>query len=132
MLPSRRRLMKHLAKIFDVIVLLSSFAVAGIAYSLPKGLTFTRLMTLRITIGNCLLFVLLLITWHSFFAMCGLYVSKRLTTRSSEAIEICKATFLASIVLVLSAWVFHIGIVTVPFVVVFCLSSTTAFIACPS
>jgi exopolysaccharide biosynthesis polyprenyl glycosylphosphotransferase len=121
--------MKHLVKIFDVLIVLSSFAIAGIAYSLPKGLTLTRLMTLRITIGNCLLFVLLLIAWHSVFAMCGLYVSKRLTTRSSEAIEICKATLLASVFLVLSARVFHIGIVTAPFVLVFWLSCTIAMIA---
>jgi exopolysaccharide biosynthesis polyprenyl glycosylphosphotransferase len=55
-----------------------------------------------------------------------------LTTRGSEAIEICKATFLASVFLVLSAWVFHIGIVTAPFVLVFWLSSTGAMIACRS
>jgi exopolysaccharide biosynthesis polyprenyl glycosylphosphotransferase len=120
--------MKHVAKIFDLCVLVCSFVFASIAYSLPNGLTLTRLMGLRITLGNCLLFALLLIAWHNFFVLCGLYVSKRMATRRSEVLEVCKATLLASTFLILSAKIFHIGIVTAPFVLVFWLFSAGTMI----
>src|SRR4029077_348858 len=94
----------------------------------PSGLTLTRLMTLRITLGNCLLFALLLITWHNLFVLCGLYVSKRMTGQGAEMFEVCKATLLASAILIFSAKIFHIGIVTPPFVLVFWLSSACTMI----
>ena len=117
--PSRRQVLKHSAKMFDLCVLVCSFVLASIAYSLPNGFTLTRLMTLRVSIGNCLLFALLLIVWHNLFVLCGLYVSKRMTGRRAEMLEVCKATLLASAFLIISARLFHIGIVTVPFVLVF-------------
>jgi exopolysaccharide biosynthesis polyprenyl glycosylphosphotransferase len=120
--------LKHVAKVFDLGVLVCSFVFAGIAYSLPSGLTLTRLMTLRITLGNCLLFALLLITWHNLFVLCGLYVSKRMTGQRAEMFEVCKATLLASAILISSAKIFHIGIVTPPFVLVFWLSSACTMI----
>ncbi len=120
MISRRRQLLKQLAKLFDLTVLICSFVFAAIAvYSSPTSLTVTRLMGLRITLGNCLLFALLLAAWHNIFALCGLYTSKRLTSRRIEALELGKATSIASAVLFLSAKLFHIGIVNPSFVVVF-------------
>jgi exopolysaccharide biosynthesis polyprenyl glycosylphosphotransferase len=120
MISNRRQLLKHLAKLFDLGVMVGSFVFAAIAvYSSPQGLTLTRLMSLRITLGNCLLFALLLVTWHNICALCGLYISKRLTTRYAEIFEVYKATSLASGFLFLSAKLFDIGIVKPAFVVVF-------------
>ena len=120
MIPNRRRFLKHLTKLFDLCVLVGSFVFAGIAvYSSPTNLTLSRLMSLRITLGNCLLFALLLITWHNIFILCGLYISKRLSSRRAETFEVCKATSLASAFLFLAAKIFHIGIVKPTFVLVF-------------
>lgn len=120
---SRRQFLKHLAKLFDLCVLVGSFVLAGIVvYSTPERLTLTRLMRLRITVGNCLLFALLLITWHSIFLICGLYVSRRLASRRVQIFDVCKAASLGSLVLFLSAETFHIGIVTSAFVLVFFVS----------
>jgi len=130
MVFSRRQLLKHLAKLFDLGVLVLSFVVAGVVvYSSPQRLTLTRLMSLRITLGNCLLFALLLITWHNIFVACGLYVSKRMTSRRAELLEVCKASLLASVFLFLSAKVFHIGIVKPAFVLVFWACCTSAMVS---
>jgi len=130
MIPSKRRLLKHLAKVFDLCVLVASFMSAGvIAYSSPKGLTFARIMGLRITLGNCLLFALLLATWHTIFVVCGLYVSKRLTKRPAEILEVCKATSLASGFLFLSARIFNIRLVDSAVVLFFWVSCTCFMIA---
>ena len=104
MIPSKRQLLKNLAKVFDLIALVASFVFAGIvAYSSLNGLTLVRIMAVRVTLGNCVLFTLLLITWHVTFTQCGLYVSKRFTKRRAEALEVFKATSLASAFLFLSA-----------------------------
>jgi exopolysaccharide biosynthesis polyprenyl glycosylphosphotransferase len=122
--PSRRQLLNHSAKIFDLCVLVCSFVLACIAYLLPKGFTLTGLMALRVTLGNCLLFAVLLVTWHYVFILCGLYTSKRLTGRRVEMLEVCKATVLASLFLLISARLFHMKIVTSSFILVFWLSCT--------
>ena len=125
MIPSKWQLLKHLAKIFDLSALVASFVFAGIlAYSSLNGLTLARIMGVRITLGNCLLFTLLLVNWHFIFTHCGLYVSKRLTTRRTEALEVFKATSLASAFLFLSAKIFHIGMVDRAFILVFWICST--------
>ena len=117
MVPSKRQLLKNLAKVFDLIALVASFVFAGIvAYSSLNGLTLVRIMAVRVTLGNCVLFTLLLITWHVTFTQCGLYVSKRFTKRLAEALEVFKATSLASAFLFLSARIFHIGMVDHAFI----------------
>ena len=125
MIPSKRRLLKYMAKLYDLCVLVISFVLAGVlAYSSPRDLTFARLMAVRITLGHCLLFVLLLFTWHSIFTVCGLYVSKRLAKRREHILEVCKATSLASGFLFLSAKIFHIAMVDRAFLVLFWVCCT--------
>jgi exopolysaccharide biosynthesis polyprenyl glycosylphosphotransferase len=128
MIPTKRQFLKHLAKVFDLCVLVCCFVFASFSYSLPKGLTLAGLLGLRITLANCLLFTLLLISWHNLFALCGLYISKRMTSRRAEMIEIGKATIVASAFLTISARIFHIGIVTTPFAMVFWISTTCGMI----
>ena len=126
--PSRRQFLKHSAKIFDLCVLACSFVFASIARSLPKGFTLEWLMALRISLGNCLLFALLLVTWHNLFILCGLYGSKRMTGRRTEMLEVFKATLLGSALLLFSAKLFHIKIVALPFVLVFWASTACVMV----
>ena len=120
MIFNRRQLMKHLAKLYDLWALVASFLLATIMV-LPSqvGMTVAGFLAMRITLANCLLFALLLIVWHNLFVLCGLYVSKRLTRRRAEILEVCKAAVLASVFLLLSSKIFHIGMVTTNFVIVF-------------
>lgn len=130
MISARHRLLKNLAKLFDLGALIGSFIFASIVvYSSPNALTLTRLLSLRITIGNCLLFVLLLITWHNIFALCGLYISKRLGDRRAEMLEIAKGTAFSAALLFVSAKIFHIGIVNSSFVLVFGTSCAAAMVS---
>jgi exopolysaccharide biosynthesis polyprenyl glycosylphosphotransferase len=129
MTPNRRRFMKYLAKFFDLCVLAASIFVALIVFSSPKGMTLAGFMAMRIKLGNCLVFALLLALWHNLFIFCGLYISKRLTTHSAQILEVCKATMLAAAVLFLSGKAFYLGIVRPNFVLVFWLSSTFMMVA---
>jgi exopolysaccharide biosynthesis polyprenyl glycosylphosphotransferase len=129
MTPNRRRFMKYLAKLFDLCALVVSVVVALIVFSSPGGMTLAGSMAMRIKLGNCLVFALLLLMWHNLFIFFGLYVSKRLTTQLTQIAEVCKATTLAAVLLVLSAKVFQLRIVSSKFVLLFWLSSTFLMVA---
>ena len=122
--------MKQSAKVFDLCALVVSFLVATIIiYSSSKNITLTEFMAIRIKLGNCLLFAGLLGTFHSLFVICGLYVSKRLTTRRVEIFEVCKATLLASGLLLLLAKAFHFWMVKPAFVLVFWIFCTFVMVS---
>ena len=126
MIQSRRRLMKYVAKVFDLCVLITAFVSAGLVLS--DGMTFAEFMGLRIKLSNFLLFALLLITWHNLFVFCGLYVSKRLMTAYTEILEVCKATLLAAVVLTVLIKVFQIHLGTPKFVILFWAFCTAGMI----
>jgi exopolysaccharide biosynthesis polyprenyl glycosylphosphotransferase len=129
MTPNRRRFMKYLAKLFDLCALAASIVVALVVFALPMGMRLAGFMAMRIKLGNCLVFALLLLVWHNVFIFCGLYVSKRLTRQFTQVAEVCKATTVAAAFLFLSARAFQLGIVGPGFVLVFWLSSTFLMVA---
>ena len=130
MIPTRRQFVKQLANIFDLSALVVSFLVATIIlYSSSKSMTLAEFMAVRIKLGNCLLFAGLLGTFHSLFVLCGLYASKRLTRRWVEIFEVCKATLLASGLLLFSARVFHFWMVKPAFLLVFWLCCTFVMVS---
>ena len=131
MFPQTKRLFqKHAAKVFDICILLTSFALATLSlYSSPKTVTLAGFMAMRIRLGTILLFVLLMAIWHGVFMMCGLYESKRLTTWQAEIYELLRATCLASILLLGLARMFHIFIVQPPFVLLFWVYCTSLMVS---
>jgi exopolysaccharide biosynthesis polyprenyl glycosylphosphotransferase len=129
MTPTRRRFAKYVAKLFDLCVLVVSIVVALIVFSSPKGMTLAGSMQMRIKLGNCLVFAILLLVWHNVFMFCGLYVSKRLTRQLTQAAEVFKATTLAAFFLFMSARPFHLRIVSTRFVLMFWVLSTFMMIA---
>jgi len=130
MIPSGRQLLKHVAKLFDVCALLASFLCAMAAdHPLPEGMTMANFLELRISLGNCLLFALLTTIWYNVLKLRGLYISKRLTTRSAEMVEVCKAAMIVSLVLLSSAKLLHVTIVRPTFALYFWLFSTCLMIS---
>lgn len=130
MIPSKRRLLKGILKLFDLTAVVASMVAAGvIAYSSLHALTFERVMSVRITLGNCLLFAFLLLTFQNSFIVCGLYVSKRLTKRRSEAVQVCKVTSLVTALLFLCARVFRIGMVNTAFLFSFWVCCTCTMVS---
>jgi exopolysaccharide biosynthesis polyprenyl glycosylphosphotransferase len=129
MTPHRPRFVKYLAKLFDLCALTLSTVVALVIFSSPRGMTLAGSMEMRIKLGNCLLFALLLLVSHNVFIFCGLYVSKRLTRQFTQVVEVCKATVLAALFLFLSAKAFPLRVVTLRFVFVFWFSTTCMMVA---
>jgi exopolysaccharide biosynthesis polyprenyl glycosylphosphotransferase len=120
MVHTMRHILNYAMKVFDLCIMVSSFAFATLlVFGSRNSFTFAAFMALRIKLSNILLFALLLIVWHIIFAACGIYVSKRLTTRRAEVIELHKATSLAAAFLLAVARIFHIWMVKPIFVLLF-------------
>jgi exopolysaccharide biosynthesis polyprenyl glycosylphosphotransferase len=129
MISPKWRLMKHLARLYDLGAIVAGFVFATFVLSTsPSGMSLAEFMALRIKLGNFMLFVLLLFVWHNIFAICGLYTSKRLTPKSTELLRVCKATLLASVFLFLVGLTFHIEMVSPRFVTLLWIFCTTAMI----
>ena len=109
MTPNRRRFAKYLAGLFDLCALTASIVITLIVSALPTGMTLADSMAMRIKLGNCLAFALLLVVWHNLFMLCGLYISKRLTRQFTQIVEVCRATTLAAVFLFVGARVFRLG-----------------------
>jgi exopolysaccharide biosynthesis polyprenyl glycosylphosphotransferase len=118
MISNKLRIMKHLAKMYDLFALVVAFISATfVLYSSASWIHVTEFLAFRITLANGLLFGLLLVAWHNLFNLCGLYTSKRLTPRTSEIYDVCKATLFAALFLLVTAKLVHVQMVNVIFVV---------------
>jgi exopolysaccharide biosynthesis polyprenyl glycosylphosphotransferase len=129
MRPARWRIIKQLAKIFDVVTVVSSFILAVALCSDKGGVTVAGFLEMRIKLSNCLLFVMLVAAWQGIFGICGLYISKRLSKPTAQIMEIAKATTLATIFLAVCTKVFHLAIVSYSVILLFWLFSACAMIA---
>jgi exopolysaccharide biosynthesis polyprenyl glycosylphosphotransferase len=130
MISNKWRLLKYAAKLYDVCTLIAAFLLATYVFqSSPNGLSLSEFMALKIKLANCLLFALLLASWHNLFILCGLYISKRLTRRSTELFGVAKATILAAAFLFVMARPMHINMVSTSFVLLFWLISTVLMVS---
>lgn len=115
-----RRILRACLKLYDLVLLTVSYALATfLAVKVSHSVSFREFLSMRIKISNCLIFAGALLVWHAFFSLCGLYESKRLSTRLEEMMAEWKATTLAAISLLLVAVCFSIRMVTPTFVALF-------------
>src|ERR1700755_1842002 len=84
--------------------------------------------TVRVKLVNFVVFAFVLFAWHCVFSLCGFYISQRLTSRMSLAIDTAKATTLASLVLLVIARLFMISMVSSSFMLFFWLTSSVVVI----
>jgi exopolysaccharide biosynthesis polyprenyl glycosylphosphotransferase len=129
MRPARWRIIKQLAKIFDVVAVVTAFVLAEALCSDKGGVSVVGFLEMRIKLSNVLLFVMLVAAWHGIFGLCGLYVSKRLSTPIAQITEIAKATTLATMFLAVCSKIFHLATVSYSVILLFWLFSASAMIA---
>jgi len=125
----KRRFLVGSLKVFDVGVIALAFAVATIMFASHLGtLPLVDFLSMKVKLSNCLVFGAMLLISHLIFALCGLYDSKRLSTRRYESVEVVKATALVTVSLVCLAKAFGVRMVTPTFLVVFCMFSAAVLV----
>jgi len=117
---TNRRILLACLKVYDLVLLTVSYALATLlAVEVSHSVSFREFLSMRIKISNCLIFAGALLVWHGIFSLCGLYESKRLSTRLEEMMAEWKATTLATISLLFVAISFSIRMVTPTFLALF-------------
>ena len=125
-----RRVLLACLKINDLILLTLSYGVAAILAARASSATSaTEFLAIRIKLSNCVIFAVLLLTWHLVLVVSGLYESKRLSSKREELLADWKATTAVSVCLYLFATISAIKMVSFPFVIVFWGVSSIAMLA---
>ncbi len=110
-----RRFLLNALKLFDLGLVFLSFGLAAfLAASAQLGVPLAEFLSQRVKISNCVIFALALLLCHAIFSLCGLYESKRLSTKWSEVFEALKATTLSTIGLASVLMLFSLKVVTTP------------------
>jgi len=126
----RRQLLLKALKVFDVFLLVACFAAATLAVSHTSQTgSWAEFLSLRIKVGNFLIFGAFLLFWHAIFSSFGLYESHRLSRRRDELYDILRATSLGTFIVLVAAVMFRIRMATPMFLFVFWALSTLATMA---
>jgi len=127
---ARRQILLNVFKLFDLGLMAAAFLLAALTVmtSLHRAhaVTLTELFEMRVKIQNLAIFILFTIAWHFVFSGFGLYKSRRLSDRSSEVLDVIKATSLGTVMIVAGTAVFHVTLATPLFLSVFWAASTLA------
>ena len=116
-----RRFLLNALKLFDVGLVFLSFGLATfLVASAQQGVVLAHFLSIRVKLSNCAIFVLALVLYHLMFSLCGLYESKRLSTRLAEILDALKAVSLSTVCLAAILMLFSLKVVTTPrFLVLF-------------
>jgi exopolysaccharide biosynthesis polyprenyl glycosylphosphotransferase len=126
----KRRFLLNALKFFDVGLVILSFGLAAAFAAYPsQSVSFARFLSIRVKLSNCAIFATALFFCHGMFSLCGLYESKRLSTRLAEIVDALKATFLSTVCLALISAFFSLKMVTPRFLVLFATISSVAVVA---
>ncbi len=122
---TRRSALLILFKLFDSTVLVCSFLIASIpSLNGISTISIAEFLAMRTSVRNFVLFVVLVLIWHTIFSALGLYESKRLWGQQSEAIDVLEATALATGAIFLVGSFFILSISDAKFLILFWSVST--------
>ena len=127
---AKRRFLLNVLKLYDLGIILVSFGLATfLLVHADNRVSLHDFLAMRVKLSNCAIFAVALFCCHAIFSMCGLYRSRRLSTRLAESVDALKATSLSTVCLAVVAATFSVRMITVPFLVAFYAISSLAVIA---
>lgn len=120
----KRQLLLNALKMFDVCLMVVCFGLATLAVTQSSHAgALSDFLSMRVKVGNFLIFGLFLLSWHVIFSSFGIYASHRLSRRRDEMVDILKAASLGTFIVLVAAVFFHIRMATPTFLVVFWVST---------
>ncbi len=125
----RRQVLLNSLKVYDLLLMLLSFALATLAVSHQAGnFTLAEFLSMRVKISNLVIFAGLVLVWHLIFLVLGMYASRRLAGRWEETKDILKGSMLGTIAVMLGAALFHIRMINTLFVITFLVTNILALL----
>jgi exopolysaccharide biosynthesis polyprenyl glycosylphosphotransferase len=127
---AKRKFLLGILQLFypGLMVLCFGLATALLVSQGREGSSLSAFLAIRVKLANFVVLIAVLLAWHLIFSLCGFYQSKRLSTLAPIIVDALKATTLAAIALIVMAKVFRISMVTVTFVAVFWLLTSSVIV----
>ncbi len=126
----KRQAINSAAKIFDLLLLTVSFALATIPHLHSEGPgSFSQFLQMKVRLVDLVIFATLLGVWNLCFSAMSLYGSKRLASRRSEAFDVVKAITLCALILEMASVLLDFQWVRSSFVLTFWACSTVLIVA---
>lgn len=116
----KRRLALTALKLFDLGLVVLSFGLTALVIVHADGrITPANFLTMRIRVSNFAIFILTLILCHLVLSVCGLYRSRRLSSRRAEIFDVAKAATLLVLCFVAVGSTFNLRMITLRFLGLF-------------
>ena len=127
---AKRRFLLNSLKLYDLGLIVVSFYLATfLLVHAAHNVSLHNFLAMRVKLSNFFIFGFALFLCHTAFSFCGLYESRRLSTRLAESIDAVKATAFSTACLALVSALFSVRMITPQFLLVFWLTSSFAVIA---
>ncbi|HXW57731.1 MAG TPA: sugar transferase [Candidatus Cybelea sp.] len=104
-------------------------AAAIVSINAGKWTRIATVLANKVSLSSCGLFAIAILLCHGVFSLCGLYESKRMSTKAAEAGEVLRAMTLSTACLWFEGRLFSILIITPYFLVAFWAIGSVAVIA---
>jgi exopolysaccharide biosynthesis polyprenyl glycosylphosphotransferase len=120
MIALRRKIVLNLLKLIDAAMMIASFFLTSVLIVRETGtMTLSQFLSMRIKVGNFILFCGVLLLWHVVFCSFGLYDSRRMSRRKADIIDMLGATTVGTLAIAAAAFIFRIRMVSPSFLLVF-------------
>jgi exopolysaccharide biosynthesis polyprenyl glycosylphosphotransferase len=125
-----RKTLRNVVQLCDIVVMLLCFGLGTITVShIFSRVTLSEFLSLRVKIQNVLLFLGFIYLWNQVLVSFGMYESRRLSRRRDEAMDVLRATSVATGLIYIAAVLFHVEMVNYIFIAVFWFSVTLTTMA---
>jgi exopolysaccharide biosynthesis polyprenyl glycosylphosphotransferase len=116
-------------RVVDIALIMLSFGLAAVlSINTGKLTKIASFLESKVSLSSCVLFAIAILLCHAIFSLSGLYQSKRMSTKSSEAADVLRAMTFSTACLWLEGRLFSISVVRPSFLIGFWVLGTTLVI----
>jgi exopolysaccharide biosynthesis polyprenyl glycosylphosphotransferase len=127
----KHRLTINLLKLFDMGMVVFAFGLTTVLMvNAEHKISLGQFLSMRTRISNLAIFVSALLICNIVFHLCGLYRSRRLSSRRLELLDVLKAMTINTACFVAFGSLFSIRMITVPFLAAFWVVGTIVLSLC--
>src|SRR5580692_6420491 len=115
-----RRLVFSALRAVDIGLIMLAFGAAAIvSINASQWTTTETVLASKVRLSSCVLFAFAILLCHGVFSVCGLYESKRMSTKAAEAADVLRAMTFSTACLWCEGKLFSISVMTPYFLVAF-------------
>jgi exopolysaccharide biosynthesis polyprenyl glycosylphosphotransferase len=115
-----RRLVLNALRVSDIALTMLAFGLAAaLSINAGKGTTIASVLASKVRLSSCVLFAIAILLCQAVFSLSGLYQSRRMSGKGSEAADVLRAITFSSALLWAEGKLFYILLISPTFLIAF-------------